>query len=765
VKTRIFSLLLLLTCLTSAWNQVLLLPSGSQWKFKSGAAEPWNWKDPGFNDQNWLTGITQMGYGDGDESTIIYPGPDWGNYRTYYFRKDFYIADTSIFPGGFVFSIKKDDAVIFYINGLEFYRNNLNSMAPTYNELAASSCLEDGNTWINFFVPPGLLHNDTNTLAVEVHQFENTGGDLSFDCLVNGITNTIPICIRGPYLQVATENGMTIKWRTNIKSDSEVRLGSVFPFFTDSVVNPTLTFNHEVKLTGLLPATKYYYSIGSSNHVTVQDSTKYFYTPGLAGSPYEIDVWVTGDCGTGYQTQVNTANAFLNHVGNKYMDAWLLLGDNAYNNGLDAEYHVNFFEVYKQYRFLGQTCIWPAPGNHDYNNTGNLNNRNTPYFQIFTVPDSAEAGGVISGTESYYSYNLGNAHFISLDSYGTESFQKMYDTTSLQALWLQADLAANTQPWTIVYWHHPPYTKGSHNSDTEPDLVSIRSKLLVILERYQVDLVLCGHSHQYERSKLMKGHYGPEDSFDSLVHHTDHSSGLYDGSSNSCPYYKETDETVNKGIVYVVAGNAGKYNTNTSAGWPHNAMYYSNTSNTGSLYLKINQNRLDAKFISSAGIVQDQFTMMKDMNRSFQLPTPTGVPVSLTASWPGAYYWPGTGDTTQTLVMSFTHDTLVMVEDPFQCFADTFHISISNIGYPTLPDEEIQIYPNPTSGNFQLEIPSTQQYVHLTMYSISGKQVYEKKWWASQPKQFIEPNDLNPGTYFIKLILGTNIYYKRIIIL
>jgi hypothetical protein len=340
----------------------------------------------------------------------------------------------------------------------------------------------------------------------------------------------------------------------------------------------------------------------------------------------------------------------------------------------------------------------------------------------------------------------------------------MYDTTSLQALWLQADLAANTQPWTIVYWHHPPYTMGNHNSDTESELVSIRSKLLVILERYKVDLVLCGHSHQYERSKLMKGHYGMEASFDSLVHHTNHSSALYNGSNNSCPYYKETDDSVNTGIVYVVAGNAGKHNTNTSAGWPHNAMYYSNTTNTGSMYLKINQNRLDAKFISESGSILDQFTMMKDVNRSFHLLVPPGVPISLTASWPGAYYWPGNGATSQTQVMSFTQDTVVLVEDPLQCLADTFYISTGYIGYLGIETSNIQIYPNPSNGNFIVELPVTGQYAELVLYSTTGKQVYEKKWWISQPKQNIEPGNLSPGSYIIKITLGTTIFYKKILI-
>src|SRR5258705_12371843 len=74
--------------------------------------------------------------------------------------------------------------------------------------------------------------------------------------------------------------------------------------------------------------------------------------------------------------------------------------------------------------------------------------------------------------------------------------------------WLRLDLAANTNLWLIAFWHHPPYSKGSHDSDWEFELVEMRENALPILEAYGVDLVLCGHSHGYERSFLLNGYYG-----------------------------------------------------------------------------------------------------------------------------------------------------------------------------------------------------------------------------------------------------------------
>lgn len=111
-----------------------------------------------------------------------------------------------------------------------------------------------------------------------------------------------------------------------------------------------------------------------------------------------------------------------------------------------------------------------------------------PYHLNFSVPSAGQNGGVPSNVKNYYSFNIGDVHFISLDSYGKDdgNTTKMYDTSGAQATWLKADLAANTKKWTVAYFHHPPYTKTSHSSDYnggagELDLVAVREKFVRIL--------------------------------------------------------------------------------------------------------------------------------------------------------------------------------------------------------------------------------------------------------------------------------------------
>ena len=166
------------------------------------------------------------------------------------------------------------------------------------------------------------------------------------------------------------------------------------------------------------------------------------------------------------------------------------------------------------------------------------------------MPTKGEAGGVPSGSESYYAFDYGNVHVVSSDSYGKLSDGKrMYEAGGGQIDWLWRDLPANKLPWTVVFWHHPPYSKGSHDSDTEKLMVDIREQLLPVLEEFKVDLVFCGHSHVYERTQPIKGHFGSDDSFDAAKH-------IISGATPDKPNdYKPGP--AGQGMIYIVAGSGG----------------------------------------------------------------------------------------------------------------------------------------------------------------------------------------------------------------
>src|SRR5439155_26286496 len=67
------------------------IPTGATWKYlDNGSNQGAAWKATSFNDSTWKSGPAQLGYGDGDEATVVAFGPDPNNkYITTYFRRSF----------------------------------------------------------------------------------------------------------------------------------------------------------------------------------------------------------------------------------------------------------------------------------------------------------------------------------------------------------------------------------------------------------------------------------------------------------------------------------------------------------------------------------------------------------------------------------------------------------------------------------------------------------------------------------------------------
>ena len=489
--------------------------------------------------------------------------------------------------------------------------------------------------------------------------------------------------IRGPYLQLATSKSIIIRWRTDALTRSVVNYGSSETDLSMMVEDPLLTFEHKVTLNGLQPGTKYYYTIGGGPGDTLQKgSDNYFVTLPVPGTEGSYRIGVFGDCGNNSVNQRAVRDQAVKYLADKKMDAWILLGDNAYSSGTDPEYQEKFFNIYKD-DLLKKYPLFPAPGNHDYNDFYQYKataqtTHDIAYYQNFSLPVQGEAGGVPSGRPAFYSFDIGNVHFLSLDSYGKEDNEtRMYDTAGAQVQWIKKDLEAyknKSRGWVVAYWHHPPYTMGSHNSDKEDDLTMIRGRFIGILERYGVDLIICGHSHLYERSRLMNGHFGLEASFDSATHNLSASSAKYDGSRNSCPYIKDAS---NRGTMYVVSGSAGALGRK-QATYPHDAMYYSNHEIGGASMIEVTENKFELKWLSSDGEIRDHFVMMKDVNKNRVINIKKGETVTLTASFVGNYKWGKRKETTRSItVKPSAAKTVYEVTDPYSCLKDRFEVRIS----------------------------------------------------------------------------------------
>jgi hypothetical protein len=351
-----------------------------------------------------------------------------------------------------------------------------------------------------------------------------------------------------------------------------------------------------VVLTGLSPATRYYYSVGSTTQTLAADASQSFLTAPVTGTGTPTRVWVLGDSGSATSQAVAVRDAYLGFAGTSTTNLWLMLGDNAYESGTDADYQTAVFNMYPM--MLPKSVLWPTIGNHDTDQSENPP-PGLPYFDLFSLPTGGEAGGVASGTEKYYSFDYANIHFICLDSMTSDR-----SVASPMLTWLRSDLESTTQQWTIAFWHHPPYSKGSHDSDFEQQLYEMRRNVLPILEDYGVDLVLSGHSHSYERSFLIDSHYGNSGTFVSSMK----KNGGSGRPETTGAYSKDTSgPAAHEGAVYVVAGSSGQA---TGGALNHPAMFIS-LNNLGSMVLDVDGNRLDAKFVRETGAVADSFTIIK----------------------------------------------------------------------------------------------------------------------------------------------------------
>ncbi|MFM8877753.1 MAG: metallophosphoesterase, partial [Verrucomicrobiota bacterium] len=361
---------------------------------------------------------------------------------------------------------------------------------------------------------------------------------------------------------------------------------------------PVGTFQYEARIEGLSPDSIHYYAVfDGDRRLTPQSEDHRFRAQPKPGTVRPYRFWVLGDSGTGREAQRAVHEGMRRWVqrDGRPLDFWIHVGDMAYGTGRDVEFQSRFFESYAD--TLRNLVCWPAMGNHE----GHTSKGSTgigPYYDAYLVPTRGESGGLASGTEAYYSFDHGNIHFICLDSHDLDR-----KPTGAMAKWLKADLEKARAEWLIAFWHHPPYTKGSHDSDKEADLIEVRHHLLPILESGGVDLVLTGHSHIYERSMLMDGAY----STNATVAET---FLLDDGDgdpSGDGAYRKGAGLRPHEGTVQVVAGHSGASlgRVGTSPVMRRTIVEH------GSCVIDVEGDTLVGRMINREGVERDRFSLVK----------------------------------------------------------------------------------------------------------------------------------------------------------
>ena len=175
---------------TSSLSSQTLIPWGSVWKYKDdGSDQGTAWRNVGFNDSGWASGPAELGYGDGDEATVVGGGPVGNRFATTYFRTTFNVTNANQISSGNI-HMRYDDAGIIYINGTEIVRTPGMPSNPAYNFY--DTAVNNENAESDFALPPSVLGEGANTIAVEIHQRDPTSSDVSFNLSLVGSRTTVP---------------------------------------------------------------------------------------------------------------------------------------------------------------------------------------------------------------------------------------------------------------------------------------------------------------------------------------------------------------------------------------------------------------------------------------------------------------------------------------------------------------------------------------------------------------------------------------------
>jgi hypothetical protein len=316
-----------------------------------------------------------------------------------------------------------------------------------------------------------------------------------------------------PFLQSATSDSIRVVWITDESGAASwveygPGLGSTQVATTTSFTHLSNAYRHEAVITGLAPGTSYNYRIRTDS---VASDTFTFHPAPTSGG---VRLLLTSDAQR--KPMVDDTMQAVEVYGGS-LDAILFAGDlvdtpdaaaqwwGSTNAFLDVMTGRNPGGSAPGGKLLQNTPLYPSLGNHEYNTTGapGVFDSET-YHQMFTLPTGADPRG-------WYSFDLGNTHVVNLtvaqywasDPDDRWIFEEI-EPGSDQYNWLAADLAANTQDFTVVQFHHPVYSQG-HSSDApfaQPnppdDGHQIVNHLVPLFNQYDVDLVLSGHDHTYE---------------------------------------------------------------------------------------------------------------------------------------------------------------------------------------------------------------------------------------------------------------------------
>lgn len=477
-------LLALIVCCVSlaGADDIGLIRVAESWRYYKGVQEPpADWMQPAFSDRTWpeaMTGFsTPGGYG---EATIF---TDYGtSYTSVYFRKRFAVENPETIRQ-LVLRLDFDDGCVIYLNGREVARWGVSGAPGTVVPAGSRSFTHPRGYTELIDLSSGLDALQTGENLLAIHILGSGPGDWSMAFVPELLANFI----RTPLIQNTTVDSTEIAWKTLSLTDGLIQYGAG----ASDPVTENVSFgqtNHLAQLRNLQSDTAYRYRIGARfpNGETWSDWST-FRTFKSSGP---ISFNIVGDTGWGSIQQYQVAASMSRHEA----DLTMHLGDLAYPSFTERNADLRVLSVYAPQ--LRSSPLFAALGNHDVVTT------RAGALDLLHLPTNN-----VTGTEHYYSFDHGDAHFVVLWSDLTA--QSTYDPGSPQYAWLERDLAASPKPWKFIFFHHCWRTSSLHRTDDYdfngiPDSVRLDA-IAELASRRGVQAIIHGHDHCYERFTPNRG--------------------------------------------------------------------------------------------------------------------------------------------------------------------------------------------------------------------------------------------------------------------
>jgi hypothetical protein len=392
----------------------------------------------------------------------------------------------------------------------------------------------------------------------------------------------VPINIHLCWDENNVASTMLVKWATPTDADSIVKYGSTSSYGSQQTGTSLWSsscnqYIHTVKLTGLTADSTYHYSCGSTagwsadaafvTGLTVGDSNSFIFAAG--GDTRNPDDITPNATYAAYRITV------MNAILSQQPKFFIFLGDYTNRGRYQEQWDEIFSDLKPQHTTMSYMMVW---GSHEDPDIAP-----NAYAQFDFPPN-----GVTGDGDKYYSFDYGNAHFITL--FATAALatspltEHLIPPGSAQYNWLVNDLQqASNNPnieWKFISVHAPPYSTATRAAGGS--CVGLRADIGPLIDQYGVDVVFTAHEHNFERTHLIKN--------DSKVMDVPNSSVLMSP----------------QGAIYYVSGGAGAgLNDCDGNGWfsavHQNLRHF--------LRVQVNGKTLNIKAIQSTGALLDEITI------------------------------------------------------------------------------------------------------------------------------------------------------------